>query len=389
MSENLLNLAATGSLSLFKRIIRTLDVQECADRLQTEARSFMMKEKWRMLRRLFNNTLKTHLQLWKLQAKLKTAHANVHKLKVLAAKLLREKKANEGNSSRVPKIEIKSVKASLTDMSDLKPPARAESKIPMPRECSDKELKQPEKFRARTPMQEIKDQQRTPYKQPLQESREHNPKEIPGRTTRTHDQENQQPRGRDTTRRGRQQKEPGSRASSVPSKRDGSLFNKIRADLTEKAKAKNTVKEEDNVGTRLYNRAQEIESKREQLKRSYEPEFSFAPRLALNTEKWLNHRASKDFKATPSSDEVAVVSSVAIMSLSKLQSGCPPDITTPKANCFSLCSTAKGRPQIPRLIDDTQDSSKFSFLDLTSESCKESSRYTEQDQSVLDITFDV
>lgn len=385
MSENLLNLAAVGSFSLVKRILRTLDVQESAARLHTDARDFLVKEKLRAIRHFVNASVRKTLLHWKFQAKLRTAHCNVHKLKVLASKLLRDKKATEGAISRVPKIEIKSVKASLTDMSEAKPDGRAESKIPMPKDPSDKELKQPERLRTRTPMQEIKDHQRTPCRQPMQESRDLQSKQTPRRTSRVADQENQQPRGRETTRRGREPKEAACRASSVPVKREDNLFNKIRADLTEKAKAKGPAKEEA-AGVRLYNRAVEIESRREQLKRTYEPEFSFAPRLATNTEKWLNHRASKDCKPTSSTEEVAVVSSVAIMSLNKLQP--MQDLETPK-NSMSICSTGRGRPPIARL-NDTQNSSKFSFLDLTGESCnKENSRYTEVDQSILEITFDV
>lgn len=65
------------------------------------------------------------------------------------------------------------------------------------------------------------------------------------------------------------------------------------------------------VGTRLFNQAQEIESKRAEMRRSMEPDYSFTPRLAQNTQKWLSQKSAKStpMKVRVGSEEVAVVSS--------------------------------------------------------------------------------
>lgn len=316
MSDNLVALAALGALGLLRRNLRTLDVQECAIKLCADVRRIQEKEKLRSLKHITHKAVRRTLQHWNLQVKLKPLQACVHKLKVLASKLLREKKANE--ATKVSAIEIKDFRGSLPSLSEVE--VRAESKIPLPKDCNEKELEPYE--RARTPMHEIENLQATPFKKPSHKSSDFAQKNTPRRLTRPQGQENQQPRGRESTRRGRQLKDLSGRASSVPLKCDDSLFNKIRADLTERAKGKGLTKDNatEDFGTRLFNRASEIENKRQQLRLSYEPEFSFAPRLAINTDKWLSNRASKDFKSISATEEVAVVSSVAVIGLSNLQS---------------------------------------------------------------------
>jgi hypothetical protein len=84
-----------------------------------------------------------------------------------------------------------------------------------------------------------------------------------------------------------------------PAKEDTSLIVKLRTELKYKANRGG----KSDVGTRLFNRAQELARKKELLKLCYTPEYSFMPKL--NTDRGLFTRACKD---TPK-EEVAVVSS--------------------------------------------------------------------------------
>jgi hypothetical protein len=388
MSENLLELAAQGSLTLVKRLLRTLDAFDCAEQLKTDARAFQVKSRLVSLRTGFNCNLKRVVHHWRLQGKLKGVNCNLHRLKVLASSLLREKKANEGQHSRVPKIEMKSVKASLTDMTEAGCHGKSGTKIPMPREHSESELKPlRDRLSARAPMQEIDRQQiRTPCKSFEVDSRDS--QVIPRRSDKIQEKENQQPRGRESTRSARQTMESGGRGMSVPARRDESLFSRVKAELT--AKAKCTAKAEVcSLGTRLFNQAQEMESKREQLRKSYEPVFSFTPSLSSNTEKWLSHKANKDCRPPQPCEEVAIVSSVAIMSLNKLPLGlCSPCQALPIPDFTSFCPSEKQRPGESSGVSGTKSTVKTSSLDLTRDSCKEnSSCMDDQEQSSLDITM--
>ena len=75
----------------------------------------------------------------------------------------------------------------------------------------------------------------------------------------------------------------GKRYTSVPPKPEEqdpkSLFLKLKAGLQNKAAMRNTSSKPRNtdVGTRLYNKAQEIEKKKEIMRKSFEPGYSFTP----------------------------------------------------------------------------------------------------------------
>lgn len=73
------------------------------------------------------------------------------------------------------------------------------------------------------------------------------------------------------------------------------------------------------VGTRLYQKAQEIENKLDAMRKAQEPEYSFTPSLSRNTERWLNQKSAKSTpKKQRAPEDVAVVSSAAISLLNRL-----------------------------------------------------------------------
>jgi hypothetical protein len=372
MSENLFELAAAGSLSLVMQVLRTLDVPEQAERLQSDARDFKVKELLRGVRRRYNCALTSALLSWRAYSRLKVAACNVHKVKVLAARLLREKKAHDGQHlTRVPKIEIKGVKTSLTETPEARlGNGRVNSKIPLPKDLSEGQLKPP-----RPPMQEIKDQQRTPCKDTLAVSKDLRSKETPRRTPRSQDQENMQPRGRETTRRGRQSKGAETRGTSVQAKRSETMLAKASAGLTDKSKPKpkEPLKVDvGNIGAQLYRRAQEIEDKLQA--KAVESEVAFPSRPSCKTDTWLSNRAN-----------INTTKPSLLRHLRRgVNGGC-------QEESMELAKVSQRSLQHPKWTegdtDNTYDSCKFSFLDLTVDSGKESSRYAEQ--SLLDITLDV
>lgn len=84
--------------------------------------------------------------------------------------------------------------------------------------------------------------------------------------------------------------------------------------LSKPARGKSSQRGND-VGTRLFNQAQEIESKRAEMRKSMEPDYSFTPRLAQSTQKWLSQKSAKStpMKTRVGSEEVAVVSSSTLL----------------------------------------------------------------------------
>ena len=66
----------------------------------------------------------------------------------------------------------------------------------------------------------------------------------------------------------------------------------------------------DDFGSRLYNKAQEIEIKKQNIRKSLKVNYTFKPTLAENTKKWLNKITRENRK---SKEEIAVVSSVSIL----------------------------------------------------------------------------
>lgn len=73
-------------------------------------------------------------------------------------------------------------------------------------------------------------------------------------------------------------------------------------------------KKNDDFGARLHNKAQEIEIKKQKIRKSLKVDYSFRPTLAENTSKWLNKssRENKNYK-----EEIAVVSSASILNFTR------------------------------------------------------------------------
>lgn len=85
--------------------------------------------------------------------------------------------------------------------------------------------------------------------------------------------------------------------------REPRFFSKLKSELQKKALSNAT-----DVGTRLFNKAQEILHRKELLKQSYTPRYTFTPKLAPHTERRLTPRTPmKD--AGINKEEIAVVSS--------------------------------------------------------------------------------
>ena len=64
-------------------------------------------------------------------------------------------------------------------------------------------------------------------------------------------------------------------------------------------------------GTRLHKNAKEIEKRKEEYRKSIEPEYSFTPKLSTGTEKWLISRSKKELRGK--NEEVAVVSGSSLL----------------------------------------------------------------------------
>lgn len=71
------------------------------------------------------------------------------------------------------------------------------------------------------------------------------------------------------------------------------------------------------VSLRLYNKAQEIENHKDEMRKSLMPEYTFTPKLASGTKKWLNSKSKKEFRNND--EEVAVVSGSKVLSFAKLE----------------------------------------------------------------------
>lgn len=71
----------------------------------------------------------------------------------------------------------------------------------------------------------------------------------------------------------------------------------------------------DDFGARLHNKAQEIEQKKQKIRKSLKVNYSFRPTLAENTNRWLNRSNRENHKN--SYEEIAVVSSASILNFTK------------------------------------------------------------------------
>ena len=70
----------------------------------------------------------------------------------------------------------------------------------------------------------------------------------------------------------------------------------------------------DDFGSRLHNKAQEIEIKKQKIRKALKVDYSFRPKLAEHTNRWLN-RSNRENKG--SKEEIAVVSSASILNFTR------------------------------------------------------------------------
>eukprot|EP00359_Climacostomum_virens_P009219 CAMPEP_0204918432 /NCGR_PEP_ID=MMETSP1397-20131031/16150_1 /ASSEMBLY_ACC=CAM_ASM_000891 /TAXON_ID=49980 /ORGANISM="Climacostomum Climacostomum virens, Strain Stock W-24" /LENGTH=205 /DNA_ID=CAMNT_0052091719 /DNA_START=171 /DNA_END=788 /DNA_ORIENTATION=+ len=196
--------------------------------------------------------------------------SQMQRLKVIATKLLKDKRSQNTNG-RIPKVEIKSSKKECKTSDDS--------------ECN------PFSLHTRSQSQECLNEPTT--------SQHHF-------GTPTHAKK--KPLAIKTWRSIHNDYRPKSTDSSLkrPQKENESLFNKLKAGLQEKAR-KGTPTD---IGTRLFNKAQELAKKKELLKQCYTPEYSFTPKL--NSDRWMTARSCKEDNPK---EEVAVVSSSVGLSL--------------------------------------------------------------------------
>lgn len=93
------------------------------------------------------------------------------------------------------------------------------------------------------------------------------------------------------------------------------LMDKIKSELYLKAQRNSPFS--NNAGDRLYKQAQTMQLRKEKLRQDCMKEYSFKPKLALNTDRWLNNRQEKQVKLW-SHQEVAKVSGIGGNSLGLL-----------------------------------------------------------------------
>jgi hypothetical protein len=225
----------------------------------------MRLEALRLIRHYTGFRMSRTLEKWKSQSVLVTAALQYRKLRTYAVKLTREIKENQ----RV-KVEIKSARV-------------AESRIPVPRVATEKLSE--DRHRGRS-ISKDKENERTDL-----------PKATEAKEVRM------------------------KRPISVQPKRqsEDSLLTKVQAETRNKAagfsgrhESKHSQYDSECIGQRLYQQAQVMERRREDLRKSMEPEYSFTPQIAQSTEKWLMHKGTKGGKMQQ--DEVAVVSCSAALS---------------------------------------------------------------------------
>ena len=272
---------------------------DLASQLRSKAYKYLRQEAAKLIRRYTVTRISRVMERWKGKGELGAAALQYRKLRTYAVKLTREIK----ESQRV-KVEIKSARP-------------AESKIPVPKIATEKLSEERHRGRSRSISKDKENQRTEVVSKPIPELKE--------------------PRVK--------------RPISVPPKRhpDDSLLTKVQTEARNRAagySSKPPASDSEVAGHRLYQHAQEIERRREMMRKSMEPEYSFTPQITQSTEKWLLHKVSKGGKGVEGSrpqDEVAVVSSAAALSF--LSTNSSADCKCP----LSFTSTPKPRPLIPIL----------------------------------------
>lgn len=72
---------------------------------------------------------------------------------------------------------------------------------------------------------------------------------------------------------------------NTPIRRTSSVPTKVLGESAKKSTSKKQNEKENDVGTRLFKRAKEIERKKENIRKNSQPEYTFTPVLSEGTEK--------------------------------------------------------------------------------------------------------
>jgi hypothetical protein len=371
-----------------------------------------------MLQGILKRSLLRVFLRWRAQTKLHAVGTQYQKLRAFALKLAKEKKGHHSPSKNKtrPKVEIKTVKLQPNERQDVEekpevPVAQvtavttvqkenipAESRIPVPRVATERfgsqhrgrmrsqstgrgsaiekhfENSAKEQERGREfAREELRETTNIINKESDKPKPKFEPKQIPkpeGRASAR--DENTPDKVADSNTK---------RFSSQPPRREAerepkSLFNKLKEGLQTRVSVRPDGRRSrrDDVGTRLYNQAQEIEKKKELMRKSFEPEYPFTPQIAENTDKWLNGK-SKENRPSLTQAEVAVVSSASILNFAKMNNqGTVRDFLSPKLDNFMQDfkpPSTRNKPFIPILRSHNKQDSLIEICDaLNTDSSK-------------------
>lgn len=354
---------------------------------------------------LKRNLLRVFLK-WKTQIKLHAVSIQYQKLRAFALKLSKEKKAYHSPSKNKtrPKVEIKTLKLHTTEQDELvdkpagpvhlvhsvqKENISTESRIPVPRVATERFNSQhsgrmrsqsvgrnsileknfensKEQPRGRDSARgELRETTNIINKEPNKPKYKFEPRNIPKPELKA--------TSRDENIPDKIIEQNNKRVASQPPKRETetepkSLFNKLKEGLQTRVSVRLDGRRlrRDDACTRLYNQAQEIEKKKEQMRKSFEHDYPFSPQIAENTEKWLNSK-SKENRPSLSSAEVAVVSSASILNFSKINNqGKVRDFLSPKLDHIMPdfnTPTTRNKPFIPILRSHNKQDNLFEICD--------------------------
>lgn len=331
--------------------------------------------------KLLKSKLRAFLK-WKSQAKLAIAALQYQKLRAFALKLAKDKKSQHspGKLKPRPRVEIKTVKPSANEKPE--PDDRVEAPAPaVLRDIRINDIKSPS-------LKHI-DKQDTSRGRLRSQSAERNQvherlyndlfKKQESKVRRVEvlsKEEMKECTFKPNTRKEEERKlaktdskqeirtdisnpdlKPVKRYTSLPPKQEEqdskSLFLKLKAGLQSKAAMRNNSRKPRNtdVGTRLYNKAQEIEKKKEIMRKSFEPDYSFTPQIAESTDRWLNVKTIRENRPSLAPEEIAVVSSAAALRFKKtLNTGSVRDFLSPKVEQIIgefKSPQSRGKPYIP------------------------------------------
>lgn len=352
-----------------------------------------------MLQGILKRSLLRVFLKWRTQTKLHAVGMQYQKLRAFALKLSKEKKAHHSPSKNKvrPRVEIKTVKLHANDRHEIeerpevpvhtvvtvqKENIPTESRIPVPRAATERFTNNRGRMRSQSAgrnsilekhfekaakeqdkgREELRETTNMINKEPDKPKPKFEPRHI------TKAEPKATPRDENTTEKTVEQNK---RFVSQPPRRETepkSLFNKLKEGLQTRVSVRPDCRRSrrDDVCTRLYNQAQEIEKKKEKMRKSFEPEYPFTPQIAENTEKWLSSK-SKENRPSLIQAEVAVVSSASILNFSKTNSqGTVRDFLSPKLDHimqdFKIPNN-RTKPFIPMLRSHHKQDSLFEICD--------------------------